>query len=288
MKVAAAQIACRHGCIAANLAMHLDVIGARARRAASRCWSFPSCRSPTTSRGPMSRRSRVRSTVCDELRRHRRGRRSDACLGRLHRGEAPAARSTTPGARRRAAGVGISTARSICRPTASWSRARYYSAGRTHRPSLARSAAPWRGCDADLRRYLESRPCPGSPRSGSRISSSCPSPRRAMRSTTRSTIPAAGRSTSRHTALTYGLPIVMANHCGERAGFDFWGGSRILDAIGRELARAGDEPGMIGAMLDRDATGQARQRLPTIRDADPDFVRGALDGLRHRRGPDRR
>jgi predicted amidohydrolase len=43
-----------------------------------------------------------------------------------------------------------------------------------------------------------------------------------------------------HTALTYGLPLVMANHCGSRNGLDFWGGSRILDAFGRELARAGD------------------------------------------------
>ncbi len=51
----------------------------------------------------------------------------------------------------------------------------------------------------------------------------------------------------RHTALTYGLPIVMANHCGTRGGMRFWGGSRILDPSGREIARAGTEPALIVA-----------------------------------------
>ena len=59
-----------------------------------------------------------------------------------------------------------------------------------------------------------------------------------------------------HTALTYGLPTIFANHCGRRGGFDFWGGSRILDASGRELARAGAGPELIVAELDL-ADGQA-------------------------------
>jgi predicted amidohydrolase len=80
----------------------------------------------------------------------------------------------------------------------------------------------------------------------------------------------------RHTALTYGLPIVMANHCGTRGGMRFWGGSRILDPSGRELARAGTEPALIVAELAYDDVGRARTRLPTIRDADPALIRAEL------------
>ena len=80
-----------------------------------------------------------------------------------------------------------------------------------------------------------------------------------------------------HTAMTYGLPLVMANHCGTRGGLRFWGGSRILDAGGHEVARCGDGPGLAVATLTRDDILAARMRLPTIRDADPHLVRRELD-----------
>lgn len=80
----------------------------------------------------------------------------------------------------------------------------------------------------------------------------------------------------RHTALTYGVPVVMANHCGARGGLKFWGGSRILDAFGREMVRAGDEPGLVMAAIDSDPGARARARLPTIRDADPALVQAEL------------
>lgn len=80
-----------------------------------------------------------------------------------------------------------------------------------------------------------------------------------------------------HTALTYGLPLVMANHCGARGGLKFWGGSRILDAFGRELARAGERPQVISAEIALDDVRRARDRLPTMRDADPRRVRAELD-----------
>jgi predicted amidohydrolase len=80
----------------------------------------------------------------------------------------------------------------------------------------------------------------------------------------------------RHTALTYGLPTVMANHCGERGNLRFWGGSRILDPFGRELARAGAGPDLIVADLDLADVTVARRRLPTIRDADPELVHDLL------------
>ena len=80
----------------------------------------------------------------------------------------------------------------------------------------------------------------------------------------------------RHTAITYGLPIVMANHCGKRGGLDFWGGSRILDANGKELARAEGDPSIISAVIEFQTGEIARLNLPTIRDVDVDFVRNQL------------
>jgi predicted amidohydrolase len=76
----------------------------------------------------------------------------------------------------------------------------------------------------------------------------------------------------RHTAMTYGLPVVMANHCGRRGGTTFWGGSRILDPFGRELARAGAQSGLVLADLTLADRAIARGRLPTVRDANPDLV----------------
>jgi predicted amidohydrolase len=85
----------------------------------------------------------------------------------------------------------------------------------------------------------------------------------------------------RHTALTYGLPIVMANHCGSRGAVQFWGGSCILDASGREIARAGTGSGLITAEIDYRDVRLARSRLPTVRNAAPDLIRSELDRLRH-------
>ncbi len=76
-----------------------------------------------------------------------------------------------------------------------------------------------------------------------------------------------------HTALHYGLAVVMANH----AGGAFWGGSRILGPDGAELARAGDGPGLIGAEITLESVRRARHTLPTMRDADPRLIRDALD-----------
>ncbi|HEX8168468.1 MAG TPA: nitrilase-related carbon-nitrogen hydrolase [Beijerinckiaceae bacterium] len=80
-----------------------------------------------------------------------------------------------------------------------------------------------------------------------------------------------------HTALTYGLPLVMANHCGSRGGLEFWGGSRILDAFGRKLAQAGEAPELVVATLALDDGRRARERLPTVRDADPKAVAAELE-----------
>jgi N-carbamoylputrescine amidase len=72
----------------------------------------------------------------------------------------------------------------------------------------------------------------------------------------------------RHCALTYGLPVVMANHCGERGGVRFWGGSCVLDARGRVLAKAGSGPELVVAEVSYADVRRARALLPTVRDAD--------------------
>jgi predicted amidohydrolase len=82
-----------------------------------------------------------------------------------------------------------------------------------------------------------------------------------------------------HTAMTYGLPLVMCNHCGSRGGAEFWGGSRILDAFGRELARAGEGEATIYAEIELNDAHTARSLLPTIRDADPQLVQAILGAI---------
>ena len=83
----------------------------------------------------------------------------------------------------------------------------------------------------------------------------------------------------RHTALTYGVPVVFANYCGAHGDDRFWGGSRIVDADGKDCARATAEPELVIAEIDYASVRAARARLPTVRDADPRFVRAELERL---------
>jgi N-carbamoylputrescine amidase len=77
-------------------------------------------------------------------------------------------------------------------------------------------------------------------------------------------------------AMMYGLPIVMANRAGLEGDLTFWGGSRVLDAFGRMIARAGDGEALIVAELVRDDVERARGRLPTVRDSNPALVHAEL------------
>ena len=83
----------------------------------------------------------------------------------------------------------------------------------------------------------------------------------------------------RHCALTYALPTVMTNHCGARGQLRFWGGSRILDPFGGELARAGATPELIWADLPEEEVRRARELLPTVRDATPGLVQAELSRI---------
>ena len=69
-------------------------------------------------------------------------------------------------------------------------------------------------------------------------------------------------------ALTYAMPVLMANRVGTEDDMTFWGGSRILDPFGHTLASAvgrGEE--LVRAQLDFDHVRRARYLLPTVRDA---------------------
>lgn len=69
-------------------------------------------------------------------------------------------------------------------------------------------------------------------------------------------------------ALTYGLPIAMANRVGREGDLTFWGGSRVVDPFGRTVAQAStDREDLAQAQIDFDAVRRARYQLPTVRDA---------------------
>ncbi len=96
--------------------------------------------------------------------------------------------------------------------------------------------------------------------------------------------PAGWEINLRFHALTYGVPIAMANRVGLEDDLTFWGGSRILDPFGREVARAGAGREVIVADLDLADVATARKRLPTIRDADPNLVHDILSRVLGRSG----
>ena len=85
-------------------------------------------------------------------------------------------------------------------------------------------------------------------------------------------------------ALLYGMPVAMANHCGEEGRVRFWGGSRIVDPFGHELAVAGDGEGLITAEVDYGAVRRARFQLPTVRDSNLDLIHREVERLANRIG----
>ena len=74
-------------------------------------------------------------------------------------------------------------------------------------------------------------------------------------------------------AMTYGIPVIMANRCGSEGELNFWGGSRIVDPFGRTLAEAaGATPQLVVADLDYARVRTARYLLPTVRDGGLDLL----------------
>ena len=81
-------------------------------------------------------------------------------------------------------------------------------------------------------------------------------------------------------AMTYGLPVAMANRVGREGDLTFWGGSRILDAFGRTVAQAeGTGEQLVTGTVDYADVRRARYLLPTLRDANPRLLRDEFDRL---------
>jgi len=78
--------------------------------------------------------------------------------------------------------------------------------------------------------------------------------------------------TNRFYAMMYGAPIIMANRCGAEMDLTFWGGSRIVNAFGEEIAIAGSDEELLVATLDYENVRRARSLLPTVRDSDLSLV----------------
>lgn len=84
--------------------------------------------------------------------------------------------------------------------------------------------------------------------------------------------PAGWALTMRFYSMMYGAPSIMVNRTGTERDLSFWGGSRIVDAFGREVAVAGKEAELITAELDFGQVRKARHLLPTVRDSNMALV----------------
>src|SRR3546814_5425649 len=63
-------------------------------------------------------------------------------------------------------------------------------------------------------------------------------------------------------AMMYGLPILMANRYGYEGEDFFWGGSRILDPHGRELAAASEgQVGLVTAERSEEHTSELQSLM---------------------------
>lgn len=80
-------------------------------------------------------------------------------------------------------------------------------------------------------------------------------------------------------AMMYGMPVVMTNRVGIEGGLRFWGGSAIIDAHGRILEQAGDEPTLVVAELDYNQVREARFHLPTVRDSNFSLIQREVNRL---------
>lgn len=68
-------------------------------------------------------------------------------------------------------------------------------------------------------------------------------------------------------SMVYGMPMLFANRVGTEGDLHFWGGSRIVDAYGKDVARAGDGETLVVGELDYASVREARYRLPSVRDS---------------------
>lgn len=67
-------------------------------------------------------------------------------------------------------------------------------------------------------------------------------------------------------AFENGVFLCYANYCGQENGVRYFGGSCVIGPDGRELARAGSDPEIVGAWLEKSAVKAAQDRLPYLVD----------------------
>lgn len=79
--------------------------------------------------------------------------------------------------------------------------------------------------------------------------------------------PASWKAAVNFYSSVYGIPILFANRIGREGDLNFWGGSRIVDAYGKDVACAGPGEGLVVGDLDYQKVREARYRLPSVRDS---------------------
>lgn len=84
--------------------------------------------------------------------------------------------------------------------------------------------------------------------------------------------PGGWASTMRFYSMMYGAPSIMANRTGSEKDLNFWGGSRIIDAYGKEIVVAGSDEELISATLSYGEVRKARYLLPTVRDSNLSLI----------------
>ncbi len=90
--------------------------------------------------------------------------------------------------------------------------------------------------------------------------------------------------TLRFYAMMYGAPSIMVNRVGVEKDLTFWGGSRITDPFGNDLAVAGNGEELITAELDYNQVRKARYQLPTLRDSNINLVQLEMSRLMEEQG----
>jgi predicted amidohydrolase len=84
--------------------------------------------------------------------------------------------------------------------------------------------------------------------------------------------PASWKAAVNFYSMIYGMPMAFANRVGTEGEMHFWGGSRIVDAYGKDVARAADGETLLVGDLDYAAVREARYRLPAVRDSNLSLI----------------
>lgn len=88
--------------------------------------------------------------------------------------------------------------------------------------------------------------------------------------------PGGWQTNIQHTAMTWGMFVVMVNRVGEDGGMRFYGQSSVIDPYGKRLLQMDAQPGVQSVKMDLAETAVARFNLPTLRDAAPDQVQALI------------